>query len=115
MGSLLDLAIGAAMEKPSGGASAVGSEACLGYDGADPVVRARLLKVAQQLRDRPDQRLATDVIDAPLKRGSGAPVSVVLAVRTAAGIVAGELQVPRERFDPALFLRTLTETSETPS
>jgi hypothetical protein len=91
---------------------------CPGFEAADSAARAlddRRRCVEERLRKRSEDRVAFDVADAPLKPCPGEPVSVVLAVRTAAGIVSGELRVPRERFDASLFLRTLTDTASLPS
>jgi len=68
----------------------------------------------RELVAHPEQRVAVHVANAPLRVGPGEPVSVVIAVRCAAGIVSAELHIPRERFDPHLFLRSLAETSESP-
>jgi hypothetical protein len=78
------------------------------------VVR-RQARVEADLRENPERNIAWDVADAPLHPGTGASVSVVIAVRTGVGIVSGELRIPRERFDAALFLQTLTQTAETPA
>ena len=69
-------------------------------------------RLERELADHPEQRVAADVADAPVRPEGGPPVSVVIAVRTVAGIVSAELHVPRERFDAALFMRTLTETGK---
>lgn len=117
MGALLDIAIAAVTEKPSDTSSTVGPPGTKPMP-ADPVpgaVEARRRRVEERLRERSEDRVAFDVADAPLKPGPGEPVSVVLAVRTAAGIVSGELRVPRDRFDAALFERALTETASLPS
>lgn len=78
-------------------------------------VERRRARLEAELHQHPERRIATDVANAPLRPESGEPVSVVMAVRTAEGIVAGEFTIPRERFDAALFLQFLNETSERPS
>jgi hypothetical protein len=81
----------------------------------NPDLERRRARVERELAEHREQRHASDVVDAPLRPEPGSPVSVVLAVRTAAGIVSGELHIPRERFDPALFFKTLEESSTRPS
>jgi hypothetical protein len=85
---------------------------CGGFEPADCKLEHRRKKLETGLRDYPERRVATDVADAPLRPGPGTPVSVVIAVRTGAGVISGELLVPRERFDAALFLRALSQTAE---
>lgn len=75
----------------------------------------RRARVERELVEHPGQRAAIDAADSPLRPEAGKPVSVVVAIRTTAGIVSGELSVPRERFDAVLFFRTLQDTSERPS
>ncbi len=106
MGALLDLAL----EADSG---PVTHPAPLASQ-AHPDLEARRAHVERELAEHPEKRVAFDVADAPLRPEPGAPVSVVLAVRTAAGIVSGELHIPRKRFDAALFLKTLEESSRRP-
>jgi hypothetical protein len=60
--------------------------------------------VLGKLQADPSMRVAFDVRDVPMQPEAGHPVSLVLAVRTPAGIGTGELQIPRERFDMGLFL-----------
>lgn len=91
------------------------ADAFTAADPADRALEARQQEVEARLRTDQNLRIAADVADAPLRPEPGRPVSIVLAVRTAAGIVSAELHAPRERFDPALFIRYLKETSETPS
>ena len=91
---------------------------CDGFEAKDDAVRARESRQARaegELRAHPDQRLAFDVVDAPLTAGPGATVSVVLAVRHGAQFLSGELHVPREQWNPALFLSTVTESTVRPS
>lgn len=71
--------------------------------------------VEAELRVRPEKRVAFDVIDAPTKAEAGAPVSVVLAVRHGEHILTGELRIPRQRWDLALFLLTVGPSQERPS
>ena len=73
------------------------------------------VRVERELAEHPEQRVVFDAIDAPLRPEPGAPVSIMLAVRTPIGIVSGELSVPRERFDAALFFKSLEESSKTPA
>jgi hypothetical protein len=86
---------------------------CRGY--APSPLEQRRRKVEQQLRDTPALRLAADVTDAPLRPEPGRPVSVVIAVRTAQGIVSGEFQAPRDRFDTGVFIAYLKQIPEIPS
>jgi hypothetical protein len=76
---------------------------------------ARQTKVEAELRARPELHVAFDVANADLHTGPGEPVSVVLAVRHGEHILSGELHIPRERWDMALFLRTVDSDSERPS
>lgn len=78
-------------------------------------IEDRRRRVERELAEHPEQRVAVEAVDAPLHAEPGEPVSVVIAVHTAVGIVSGELHVPRERFDAALFFRTLEETLRRPS
>ena len=71
--------------------------------------------VEGQLTEHPEERVAVHVAEAPLLPGPGAPVSVVIAIRTRAGTVTAELHVPRERWDPTLFMRALSDTAKCPS
>jgi hypothetical protein len=80
-----------------------------------PAVALRQALVEADLREHPDRHVAWDVTNAPLRPSPGPAVSVVIAVRTESCLVSGELHVPREQFDPALFLHTLTQTAETPA
>jgi hypothetical protein len=80
-----------------------------------PELERRRALIERDLAEHPDKRVAFDVADAPLRPEPGEPVSVVLAFRTPVGIVSGELHVPRERFEPVLFIRTLEETSRRPA
>ena len=82
---------------------------------ADTAARreARQAKVEAVLLAHPEQQRAFDVVDAPLKAGSGAPVSVVLAVRHGEQILSGELRIPRERWHLAAFV-ALMESPERP-
>lgn len=80
-----------------------------------PTLERRRAKVEKQLLSHPELRRAFDVADAPLKSGLGDPISVVLAVRHGEQILSGELHIPRERWDMALFLRTVDNPSEQPS
>jgi hypothetical protein len=91
---------------------------CPGYEAKDEAARGpeeRRARVASRLRANPGMRVAFDVDDAPLEVDPGAPVSVVLAVRHGEQILSGEVHVPRERWDPVLFLMTLEETSRRPT
>jgi hypothetical protein len=69
--------------------------------------RVRLQDLAQELRERPSDRCAFEVTESD-------PIAVSLAIRTITGIVVGELAIERHRWDRALFLRTLEETSRRP-
>jgi hypothetical protein len=71
--------------------------------------------VEAELRAIPEKRVAFHVIDAPTKAEPGAPVSVVLAVRHGEHILTGEMRIPRQRWDLALFLRTIDPSQERPS
>jgi hypothetical protein len=71
----------------------------------------RRQQVERELAEHSEKRVAAD---APLRPEPGAPVSVVIACRTPAGIVSGELLVQRERFDAALFFRTLEAATGRP-
>jgi len=85
---------------------------------SDPAARAlehRRRKVERELVEHPEQRVAFDAVGVPLRPEPGASVSVMLAVRTPVGIVSGELSISREKFDAALFFRTLRDTSQRPS
>jgi hypothetical protein len=79
-----------------------------------PDLDRRQAHVERELAAHPEKRVAFDIGNASLRPESGEPVSVVLALRTAAGIVSGELHIPRDRFDPALFLSTLEATARSP-
>jgi hypothetical protein len=80
--------------------------------GAERMLEARRARVERQLVAHPEQRRAFDVADVPLTAGPGEPVSVVLAVRHGEQILSGELHIPRERWDPALFLHTIDPTEK---
>ncbi|MGA7540617.1 MAG: hypothetical protein WBW93_17810 [Steroidobacteraceae bacterium] len=99
-------------------------------DGYTPsALTVRRLRVEQQLQDAPALRVAADVEGAGLRlperdelgRRLLAPpepagtVSIVLAVRAAAGIVSGEMTAPRERFDTGAFFAYLRQIPEIPS
>lgn len=86
---------------------------CPGYQRS--ALEERRRKVEGQLLDSPTLRLAADVAEAPLRPEPGPPVSIVVAVRTASGIVSGELQAPRDRFDSVLFFAYLKQIPENPS
>jgi hypothetical protein len=73
---------------------------------------ARQAKVEAALRDRPELRVAFDVIDAPLKGSCVELVSVVLAVRHQETILSGELHIPAERWDMRAFLAVVDCGSE---
>lgn len=102
MGALLDLALAAVEGGPPRRVSS-------------SVLERRRAKVEYDLARHPEQYVSVDVVDAPLRPEPGDPVSVVIACRTAVGIVSAELVIPRERFDPAPFFKTLEETSRRPS
>lgn len=78
--------------------------------GDAQALQRRHADVWKQLLEHPEQRAAYDIADAPLRPEPGSPVSVVIAIRTAAGIVSAELHIPRERFDAGLFFQALQET-----
>lgn len=62
----------------------------------------RIAYCSQQLAAHPERRYQWHAAGGPLMPEPGEPVSVVLAVRLATGqVVAGELSIPRERFDGA--------------
>lgn len=103
MGALLDLAVAAVTEKPERAS----------YERDVHARETRRARVEAELLANPGRRLAFDVVDVPLNAGAGDPVSVVLAVRSSAGVASGEVHILRGRFDAALFLRAL-ETSEEP-
>lgn len=100
---------------------------CSGHQPSTLAVRRQ--RVEQQLRDAPGLRLTADVAGAALRmperdeygrRRAEQPepagvVSIIVAVRTQLGIVSGELQAPRERFDAGLFLAYLKSIPEIPS
>jgi hypothetical protein len=44
------------------------------------------------------------VAEPPPKAEPGEPVSIMLAVRSGADILSGELRIPRERWDVAAFI-----------
>jgi hypothetical protein len=75
----------------------------------------RRAKVERELQANPSLHVAVDVANAPPRPEPGPPVSLVLALRTAAGIVSAEFLVPRERWDPVLLLETLRQTAGRPS
>src|SRR5437016_2786028 len=77
-------------------------------------VEARRARAESRLRADETLRVAFDVASAPLITYPGEPVSVMLAVRTPCGIVSAELHIPRERWDPDLFLRTVSDTAGRP-
>ena len=72
---------------------------------------SRQAGVEAELRAHPERRVAFDVADAPADSESGEPVSVVLAARHGEHILSGELFIPRERWNMALFVRTLDSDS----
>jgi TubC N-terminal docking domain len=76
---------------------------------------ARRATVETALRSRPELRVAFDVADAPMRAESGAPVSVMLAVRHGEHILTGELHIPRQRWDMTLFVRTVDPGEESAS
>ena len=76
---------------------------------------ARQTKVEAELCARPDLLVCFDVADSPLQAGNGQPVSVVLAVRHGEHILSGELHIPRERWDMAVFLRMVDPGTPRPS
>lgn len=76
---------------------------------------ARQARVETELRARADLRVVFDVAEAPMKAEPGAPVSVMLAVRHGEHILSGELHIPRERWDVALFMRTVDPGQERPT
>lgn len=63
-----------------------------------PLLERRRLEVVQRLRACPGVRYSWGIVNGCLHPEPGAPVSVMLAIRTAEGIVTGELQFPREKF-----------------
>jgi len=84
------------------------------YRTSAAALEARRYRVERQLREHPELRVAFDAINAPLRPGPGEQVSVVLGVRCGEHILVGEITVPRERFQPALFLLTV-DPSEKPA
>jgi hypothetical protein len=73
--------------------------------GASETQRAaRQTKVEAKLHTHPELHVAFDVANADLHTGPGEPVSVVLAVRHGEHILSGELHIPGELWDMALFL-----------
>ena len=79
-----------------------------GWTPAAPVVRAlerRRAEVIARLKADPALRYSFDVQGASPIGPAQADVSVMLGVRTADGVVAGELRVPAERW-PGLALFT---------
>jgi hypothetical protein len=68
---------------------------------------ARRKWVLAALNETPTRRFAT-IAARPL----GEAVPVMVAIRTARGIVTGELSVPADRWDEALFLKFLQEQDE---
>jgi len=88
---------------------------CDGFEAQDAAVRAleaRRSRVEGELRAHPELRIAFEAVDAPLSAGPAKPVSVMIAVRHGEQIVSCEMRVPRERWDAAAILRTVTETSK---
>lgn len=87
---------------------------CNGYEPADPAARAldlRFRAVQEELRKNPELRVHADVSDAPMNSETGAPLSVALALRHGERIICFEMHMPRERWDRAHFLKTLTEAT----
>lgn len=68
--------------------------------------------VEAELLAQPEKRVAFDVIDAPLTAEPGKPISVMLAVRHGEHVLTGELRIPRQRWDLALFLLTVDPNQE---
>jgi hypothetical protein len=81
-------------------------------DPAVQALEARRQKVEAQLLANPKLRMAADVTDAPMRPEAGRPVSIVVAIKTPQGIVSGELEAPRERFDTGVFFAYLREIGE---
>src|SRR5262249_7691801 len=112
--TLLDLATEAANEQlqqqtPTDAARASS------VDPTARILKRRCRKVEAQLRADPALRVTFDSGNAPMSPEPGPPVSVVIAIRTSAGIVSAELHIPRERFDAALFFQTLEQQARRPS
>lgn len=84
-------------------------------DRAKDAREARRATVETALRFRPELRVAFDVAEAPMTAEPGAPISVMLAVRHGEHILTGELHIPRQRWDMALFLHTVDPGQERPS
>ena len=120
MGSLLDLA--RSMDRTPGATLAEARPATKEIKATEvtvpslacPGLEVRRAKVEGRLLADKTLRVAFDVENVPLVAGPGEPVSVLLAVRTAQGVVSGALQIPRERWDPVLFAQTLEQTAERP-
>jgi len=74
---------------------------------AERVRENRAGRLARELQERPGDRYCFEVTEAD-------PVIVALAIRTATGIVVGELAIPQDRWDHALFFSALETTSRRP-
>jgi len=70
-------------------------------------LEARRAFVEWRLAEEPGQRIAVHVAEASLRPATGAPMSLMLAARTRAGILSAELLAPRERFDSAALVELL--------
>ena len=80
--------------------------------GAEADAQQSRLRVERALLADSNKRVAFEVLEAPLNAEPGAPVSIFLAVRSAEGVVGGEMRVPREKWDLAKVLAALeTEDS----
>lgn len=77
--------------------------------GKNGVLQRLRVSVEKELAENAERRVAVWVAEAPLKPKPGERVSVMVAVRTTVGIVSGELAIPCERFDTALFFQTLRD------
>lgn len=86
---------------------------CAGFEPSE--LERRRARVECQLTEHPEQRVAMEALDAPLLPAAGEPVSLLVACRTAAGIVSAELRIPRDRFDPALIVEALEATAGRPT
>jgi hypothetical protein len=96
MGALLDLAIGGATDLPSDSPSEVAA--------ANHERQQRVDQATRMLAEVPDRRAAYIAGD---ERDGVIPITVVISTRE--GLVTGDLTIPKDRWDPWLFLKFLHE------
>lgn len=103
MGALLNLALEVAQ--------VIRPLAAVGEDSRqvplDAARETRIRQAIQMLREKPSRRSA---YIAGQECADMVPVTIV--IRTSHGLVTGDVAVPRDRWDPALFLRFLQEQDE---